>query len=116
MTEKGCPFCSQFDFGCAWAEVDKFGARITQAGGSYRFPREQQFNFCPVCGKPRDQMSPSVHELEQRFKRLVDALSVWFGAAHLSWANSGGHELNWSSKDLSTVQKALWKLKEENNA
>ena len=112
MSEKNCPFCSQFDFGCAWAEVDKFGARITQAGGSYRFPREKQFNFCPVCGKPRDEMSPSVQDLEQRFSRLVDALSKWFSAAHLSWGNSGGHELNWSQKDLSAMQSALRKLKE----
>lgn len=48
-----CDFCEKFDFGSASYEVDKYGARIILAGGSYRFPEHQQFLFCPKCGASR---------------------------------------------------------------
>lgn len=48
-----CEFCRKFDFGAARCEVDGYGARIANAGGSYRFPEHEQFNFCPNCGEPR---------------------------------------------------------------
>ena len=46
-----CEFCKQFDFGSASPKIDKFGAEIIMASGSYRFPINEQFNFCPICGK-----------------------------------------------------------------
>lgn len=48
---KPCPFCSKWDWGESSAVIDngKY-AHIHNAGGSYRFPPEQQFNYCPVCG------------------------------------------------------------------
>ena len=48
-----CEFCEKFDFGASRCEVDGYGARIANAGGSYRFPEHEQFNFCPNCGEPR---------------------------------------------------------------
>lgn len=48
-----CDFCKKFDFGSASYEVDKYGARIILAGGSYRFPEHRQFLFCPKCGASR---------------------------------------------------------------
>lgn len=33
-----CDFCEKYDFGLSSWEVDKYGARIINAGGSYRFP------------------------------------------------------------------------------
>ena len=48
-----CDFCEKFDFGSASYEVDKYGARVVLAGGSYRFPEHRQFLFCPKCGASR---------------------------------------------------------------
>ena len=48
-----CDFCEKFDFGSASYEVDKYGARVIMAGGSYRFPEYRQFLFCPKCGSSR---------------------------------------------------------------
>lgn len=50
-TGDGCDFCWRFNFGNASAEVDKYGARIKSAVGSYTYPLNEQFNYCPVCGK-----------------------------------------------------------------
>lgn len=47
-----CEFCKKFDFGNASCDVDKYGASIMLAGGSYRYPESDQFNFCPNCGTP----------------------------------------------------------------
>ena len=46
-----CKFCDAWDWGESSAKIDsgKY-AHIHSAGGSYRFPLEEQFNFCPVCG------------------------------------------------------------------
>lgn len=48
-----CELCERFDFGSAAYEIDRHGTRIVMAGGSYRFPEERQFNFCPRCGASR---------------------------------------------------------------
>lgn len=48
-----CDFCEKFDFGTASYVVDRYGASIVMAGGSYRFPEHQQFLFCPKCGASR---------------------------------------------------------------
>lgn len=48
-----CDFCKRFDWGSASYEVDKYGVRVILAGGSYKFPVERQFMFCPVCGECR---------------------------------------------------------------
>ena len=42
-----CDFCEKFDFGTASCVVDRYGASIVMAGGSFRFPEHQQFIFCP---------------------------------------------------------------------
>jgi len=51
----GCDFCNNFDFGSAKVLVEKYGnrvrANIVHAGGFSRFPKKEQFNFCPRCGK-----------------------------------------------------------------
>lgn len=48
-----CDFCEKFDFGTVSCVVDRYGASIIMAGGSYRFPDYQQFLFCPKCGASR---------------------------------------------------------------
>jgi hypothetical protein len=52
-----CDFCSRFDFGTASYETDKYGSRVIMAGGSYRFPLEKQFLYCPICGLSRVEIA-----------------------------------------------------------
>ena len=50
--DKGpCGFCARFDFSCVKAQIDKYGARIVTAICSGAYPQDEQFNFCPVCGR-----------------------------------------------------------------
>lgn len=46
-----CKFCESFDFSSAKCVIDKYGASISMAGGSYRFPVNEWFNYCPICGE-----------------------------------------------------------------
>lgn len=47
-----CDFCEKFDFGTIRTEVDEvIGPHIALSGGSNRFTKEKQFNYCPVCGR-----------------------------------------------------------------
>lgn len=46
-----CNFCEKFDFATAKTEVNKQFAHIRLALCNTRFPEEEQFNFCPVCGR-----------------------------------------------------------------
>ena len=49
---EGCEFCKNFDFSGASAKMDsgKY-PHIHLAGGSYRYPRDEQFDYCPKCGR-----------------------------------------------------------------
>ena len=47
----GCEFCSKFDFSSATVEVTKYTAHIHLALCNTKFSKEEQFNFCPICGK-----------------------------------------------------------------
>lgn len=46
-----CEFCERFDFSTAKIEVDKYSVKILLALCNTRFDKEEQFNFCPVCGR-----------------------------------------------------------------
>ena len=46
-----CGFCGKFEFDSAMATVGRHGARIQLACASTRYPIDEQFNFCPVCGR-----------------------------------------------------------------
>ena len=47
----GCGFCQKFDFAGARAEVNKYGAHISLAICNTKFPDEERFKFCPMCGR-----------------------------------------------------------------
>ena len=51
VNKNSCGFCGKFNFGDAKAEVYRHGANIVLASALARFPVEEQFNFCPVCGR-----------------------------------------------------------------
>ena len=48
----GCNFCNMADFGEFGFEITKHYAKICCALGSWRFPQNEQFLFCPKCGRP----------------------------------------------------------------
>ena len=48
----GCDFCNLADFGEFGFEITKHYAKICCALGSWRFSQNEQFLFCPKCGKP----------------------------------------------------------------
>lgn len=50
-----CEFCDNFDFSKARTRVDEDGAIIELALCNTKFKPEEQFNFCPVCGKDLSQ-------------------------------------------------------------
>lgn len=47
-----CEFCGKADFGEFGFEISKHYAKIVCALGSWRFPKNERFNFCPKCGCP----------------------------------------------------------------
>ena len=46
-----CEFCSSFDFDTAAIRMEYGHVGISFAGGNTRFPEEEQFRFCPMCGE-----------------------------------------------------------------
>jgi Zn finger protein HypA/HybF involved in hydrogenase expression len=46
-----CEFCKKFNFSKARTRVDEDGAIIELALCNTEFPKEEQFKFCPVCGR-----------------------------------------------------------------
>ena len=53
VSPDGCEFCRVFDFSRASTEVNHGFAHILNALCNTQYPRHQQFNYCPVCGKAR---------------------------------------------------------------
>lgn len=49
-----CEFCILFDFSQASARVVSGVASIIKAPSDIPFLPKQQFNFCPMCGSPRE--------------------------------------------------------------
>ncbi len=51
---KGCEFCNTYDFGrCG---IDEH--RIFMTGGNSRVDANEQFKFCPRCGRPLKMAMP----------------------------------------------------------
>ncbi len=61
-----CRFCSNADFGEYGFEFGKKYAKIACALGSWRFPEDEQFQFCPECGRPLTEEAWA--ELEKRLR------------------------------------------------
>ena len=51
-----CGFCKSFDFSTARVEIGKRNSCIHLALCCTKFPKEQQFKYCPVCVKPLDNL------------------------------------------------------------
>lgn len=59
-----CEFCGKADFGEYGFEIGRSYVKIACALGSWRFPAEEQFHFCPKCGRPLTEEAWA--ELEKR--------------------------------------------------
>ena len=46
-----CEFCVRYDFANSKIEIDKYGARIVLSLCNTKFPKEDQFQYCPKCGR-----------------------------------------------------------------
>lgn len=82
MNNRKCDFCSNFDFSLYSWVPDSCGVRILYADSS-RFPRKEQFNFCPVCGKPRKGV-------QKRRSSPVDESTDLFIAAYEAYLQRRG--------------------------
>lgn len=67
----GCDFCNMADFGEFGFEITKHYAKICCALGSWRFPQNEQFLFCPKCGKPLTD--EAVDMVMERLEGMKDA-------------------------------------------
>lgn len=47
-----CEFCENFDFGQVGIDDILGTEKVCLANGSYKFPIDKQFAFCPKCGRP----------------------------------------------------------------
>ncbi len=65
-----CNFCILFDFSSARANVDNGVATIDKAPTGIPFLPKQQFNFCPVCGSPRDPMRTESKSFPQNLRKI----------------------------------------------
>lgn len=61
-----CEFCGKADFGEYGFEIGRSYVKIACALGSWRFPTEEQFHFCPKCGRPLTEKAWA--ELEKRLR------------------------------------------------
>ena len=61
---KPCEFCGKADFGEYGFEIGRSYVKIACAIGSWRFQAEEQFHFCPKCGRPLTEEAWA--ELEKR--------------------------------------------------
>ena len=49
---KTCEFCQNFDFSKVRAYIDRGTPKIELAICNTSFTKDEQFSFCPVCGRP----------------------------------------------------------------
>ena len=69
-----CKFCKTYDFAIARTRVDEDGAVIETALCNTKFPKEEQFNFCPVCGRDLRKEIVDIHIVK-------DADTGWYAIA-----------------------------------
>ena len=63
---EGCEFCRNADFGEYGFKIGKRFSKISSACGSWSFPKDEQFAYCPKCGKPLSE--EAWKELEKRVR------------------------------------------------
>ena len=64
-----CDFCILFDWSSAKVKVEQGIATIVKAPTDIPFLPKDQFNFCPVCGSPRES-SINTQSFGQNLRRI----------------------------------------------
>ena len=96
-----CEFCERFDFSTAKIEVDKYSAKILLALCDTKFDKDEQFDFCPKCGKKLKRKDNSrlvqmivdnydiLHnpKVKEKYKTLYDEVYAHDKVCTSSWYN-----------------------------
>ena len=85
-----CKFCKDFDFGTIRCEIDKYGAHMVMAGGSNRYPKEQQFKFCPECGRRLEPYTVDGMTSEEAEQALISHLLFCAALMPIKWIEENG--------------------------
>lgn len=85
-----CNFCKDFDFGTIKCAVDKYGSHIVMAGGAYQYPKEEQFKFCPECGRRLEPYEIDGMTNEEAERILISHLFYCGGLMPIKWVEENG--------------------------
>ncbi len=69
---KGCEFCTKFDFTAVGYKFDCGKPSIYHIGGSARVEAEHRFKHCPVCGRKLEAHEAMERQMEK--KPLLDTI------------------------------------------
>lgn len=67
-----CEFCGKADFGEYGFEIGRSYFKIACALGSWRFQTEEQFHFCPKCGRPLTEKARAEKAERERDAAISD--------------------------------------------
>ena len=93
-----CDFCILFDFSTYRAKVEHGTASLVKAPTEIPFLPKQQFNFCPVCGSPRD---PALVSSNKRFGQNLRRIRRMRGVTQ----EALGRELGMQRSAISKYEK-----------
>lgn len=85
-----CEFCRKYNFELDTAKVDETGASISVSGGHWRFPKDLQFKFCPVCGRRLDPYFYDGMSNEQAERILISHLMYLAFTMPIEWIEKNG--------------------------
>lgn len=91
-----CEFCENFDWGTAKAYTEYFSANvhagIAMSGGWSRFPVNEQFKFCPVCGAKNPNqndlhnfLTTELQKAKEEVAKPYDGYDELELAQHMEW-------------------------------
>lgn len=85
-----CNFCKDFDFGTVKCDIDKYGAHLVMAGGAYTYPKAEQFQFCPECGKRLVPYKVNEMTNEEAERILISHLLMCGSLMPMEWIEQNG--------------------------
>ena len=71
-----CEFCKNYNFARAKAEVIENDANIYLSLCNSKFPKEQQFKYCPVCG---DDLNKTKTQYDRIRNMSVEEMAEFMG-------------------------------------
>lgn len=105
-----CEFCRNYDWGTTSYEIDKHGARLVHALGSYRFSPAKQLKFCPICGSRNPNQSKNTDLISR--KKLQERLEYnKAGPANKRYTEGWNDCMSRVKSMVSTAAPAAWEDK-----